>query len=274
MHDAQMLGGGTVRLERADGIATVTLNRPEVLNAIDGPMWSGLLDAFRAVTEEPADRCVVIRGEGRGFCAGADLSGAAAGEGAAGTDRPEIDHMRRIAEVCLALHECPKPVVARVHGIAAGAGCNLALGADLVIAGSEARFCQIFSRRGLSIDFGGSWLLPRLVGLHKAKELTLLGEMVDAAEAHRIGLVNRLVDTSAGPDALDDEVAAVARRLADGPPIALAASKRLLNAGLSSSMAQALEAESNVQCVNFRTRDAVEAVTAFLEKREPTFQGR
>jgi 2-(1,2-epoxy-1,2-dihydrophenyl)acetyl-CoA isomerase len=274
MSDTLTLGEGTVRLHRADGIATITLDRPDVLNAIDHRMWGGLLEAFRTVTDEPRDRCVVLRGEGRAFCAGADLADAASGEGAAGVGRSTIDHMRKIAEVCLAVHECPKPVVARVHGIAAGAGCNLALGADLVVAGSGARFCEIFVRRGLSIDFGGSWLLPRLVGLHKAKELTLLGEMVDAAEAHRIGLVSRLVDTTDGLDALDAEVADVAGRLAAGPPIAMAASKRLLNAGLTSSMTQALEAESNIQCVNFGTEDAVEAVSAFLEKREASFRGR
>ena len=270
MTDTLALGEGTVLLDRADGIATITLNRPDVLNSIDQDMWGGLLEAFRSVTDEPADRCIVLRGTGRAFCSGADLSDAVQGRGAAGTNRSLMENMRKIAEVCLALHELPKPVVAAVHGVAAGAGCNLALGADLVIAGPDARFCEIFSRRGLSIDFGGSWLLPRLVGLHKAKELTLLGEMVDASEAHRIGLVNRLTDA----DGFEPEVADVARRLADGPPIALAASKRLLNQGLTSSMSQALEAESNVQSVNFGTKDVAEAVAAFLDKREARFQGR
>ncbi len=270
MTDTLILGEGTVLLDRSAGIATITLNRPDVLNSINFEMWHGLLDAFRAVTDDPADRCVVVRGTGRAFCSGADLSDAAEDRGAAGVGRTHIDNMRKIAEVALALHELPKPVVSAVHGIAAGAGLNLALGADIIVASTEARFCQIFARRGLSIDFGGSWLLPRLVGLHKAKELTLLGEMVDAEEAHRIGLVNRL----AAADDFEEVVGDVARRLADGPPIALAASKRLLNAGLSSSMAEALEAESFVQCVNFGTRDAVEAVMAFLEKRPATFEGR
>ena len=165
-------------LDRSAGIATITLNRPDVLNSINFEMWHGLLDVFRAVTDDPADRCVVVRGTGRAFCSGADLSDAAEDRGAAGVGRTHIDNMRKIAEVALALHELPKPVVSAVHGIAAGAGLNLALGADIIVASTEARFCQIFARRGLSIDFGGSWLLPRLVGLHKAKELTLLGEMV------------------------------------------------------------------------------------------------
>lgn len=264
------LGAGTVLLERDDGVATLTLQRPDVLNAIDADMWQGLLDAFRTVAADPGDRCLVLRGAGRAFCSGADLASAATGRGAAGQGRTEIDNMRRIAEVCLALHELPTPVVARVHGIAAGAGCNLALAADIVVAGRAARFSEIFSRRGLSVDFGGSWLLPRLVGMHRAKELVLLGDVIDAAEADRIGLVNRVVDD----EDLDATVADIARRLADGPPIALAASKRLLNAGPASSLAQALEAETFVQCTNFGTADTREAITAFLEKRPPRFQGR
>jgi 2-(1,2-epoxy-1,2-dihydrophenyl)acetyl-CoA isomerase len=264
------LGEGTVLLERADGVATLTLDRPDVLNAVDGHMWQGLLAAFRMVADEPADRCLVLQGRGRAFCSGADLAAAATGFGAAGQGRSDVDNMRKIAEVCLALHELPTPTVARVHGIAAGAGCNLALAADIVVAGTSARFCEIFARRGLSVDFGGSWLLPRLVGIHRAKELVLLGDMIDSAEADRIGLVNRVV----ADDELDGEVARIARRLADGPPIALAASKRLLNQGLTVSLAQALEAETNVQVANFGTADTREAVLAFLEKRDPRFEGR
>ncbi|MFZ4516811.1 MAG: enoyl-CoA hydratase/isomerase family protein [Microthrixaceae bacterium] len=271
MTETLTLGEGTVRLERADGIATITLDRPEVLNAINAEMWHGLLSAFRLVADEPEDRCVVLTGSGRAFCSGADLSDAAGGKGAAGMGRSNMDNMRKIAEVCLAVHECPTPVVARVQGIAAGAGCNLALAADIVLAGPDARFSEIFARRGLSVDFGGSWLLPRLVGLQRAKELVLLAEVIDAAEAHRMGLVNRV---AADLDGLDEEVRSVARRLADGPPIALAASKRLLQSGWGSSLSEALEAESNAQCVNFSTKDTVEAVSAFLEKREPRFTGR
>jgi enoyl-CoA hydratase/carnithine racemase len=267
MSDPLGLGEGTVLLERDAGIATITLNRPDVLNAIDHDMWQGLLAAFRAVRDDPSDRCVVLRGSGRGFCAGADLT---APVGAAGPGRTPVDDMRRIAEVCLAVHELPTPVVARVHGVAAGAGCNLALAADIVIAGTEARFSQIFAKRGLSIDFGGSWLLPRLVGMHRAKELALLADVIDAAEADRIGLVNRVVPA----DELDDAVGDIARRIADGPPIALAATKRLLNAGPNVSLAEALEAETFVQCHNFHTRDTAEAVRAFIEKRDPTFEGR
>jgi len=264
------LGGGAVLLERSDGVATVTLNRPDVLNAIDHHMWNGLLEAFRSVADAPGDRCVVLRGAGRAFCSGADLSDAAAGVGAAGAGRSDIDNMRRIADVCLAVHECPTPVIARVHGAAVGAGWNLALAADLVVASDDARFSQIFVRRGLSVDFGGSWVLPRLVGMQRAKELVLLGDMIDADEARQFGLVNRVVPAAE----LDATVADLAGRIAAGPPIAIAASKRLLNAGAQSSLDVALEAESNVQCLNFTTSDTVEAVRAFLERREPRFTGR
>ena len=178
--------------------------------------------------------------------------------------------MEEVNDVCLALHALPQPTIARVNGVAAGAGANLALGCDLVIASDTARFSQIFAKRGLSVDFGGSWLLPRLVGLHKALELMLLADMVDAAEALRIGLVNRVVPLAE----LDDAVDAWADRLVDSPPIALASIKRLVRFGAHSSLAEALAAEGVAKTVNFSTTDTIEAFAAFLEKREPTFRGR
>jgi 2-(1,2-epoxy-1,2-dihydrophenyl)acetyl-CoA isomerase len=170
----------------------------------------------------------------------------------------------------LALHRLPKPTIAKVDGIAAGAGCNMALGCDLIVASEEARFSEIFARRGLSIDFGGSWLLPRLVGLHRAKELALLADIISAKEALELGLVNRVVP---GVD-LDGFVDAWARQLAAGPPIALAMTKSLLNQSFEVSMAHALEEEGRSQVVNFSTADTAEALAAFMEKREPRFQGR
>jgi 2-(1,2-epoxy-1,2-dihydrophenyl)acetyl-CoA isomerase len=157
-----------------------------------------------------------------------------------------------------------------VNGVAAGAGCNLALGCDLVIASDRARFSEIFSKRGLSVDFGGSWLLPRLVGMHKAKELVFLAEIIDAAEADRIGLVNRVVPH----DELDATVREIAGRLAALPPVQLSVSKRLLNQSLSVSMADALEFEDVAQVLNFQSADTAEAVAAFVEKRPPKFTGR
>ncbi|MGA0174930.1 MAG: enoyl-CoA hydratase-related protein, partial [Phycisphaerales bacterium] len=160
--------------------------------------------------------------------------------------------------------------VAKVRGVAAGAGLNMALACDMVIAAEGARFSEIFARRGLVVDFGGSWLLPRLVGMHRAKELVLLADIIDAAEADRIGLVNRVV-----PEAeLDAVVASIAARLAAGPPIALAMSKRLLNNSFDVTLEQALDDEGLAQTVTFSTEDVAEAMGAFIDKRDPVFRGR
>ncbi|MCB0970048.1 MAG: enoyl-CoA hydratase/isomerase family protein [Acidimicrobiales bacterium] len=251
-----------VRLAVADGIATVTLANPRRKNAITASMWSEIEVAFRwlAVAEEV--RAVVVTGDGDEFCSGADLSSV--------PDQHWLGWMRHIADACLAVAEVPTPTIARVDGIAAGAGLNLALACDLVVASDRARFSEIFARRGLSIDFGGSWTLPRRVGLHKAKELALLADIIDAAEAARIGLVNRVVPVAE----LDAAVADWARRLAAGPPIALAQTKALLDQSSTSTLAQSLAAEGAAQAVNFGTDDTGEAIAAFLGKREPRYTGR
>ena len=202
---------------------------------------------------------LVLTGAGGDFCSGADVSGHGRGGEAHG-----LASMRHIGDVATALHRLPQPTIAKVRGIAAGAGMNMALLCDLVVAGDTARFSEIFARRGLTIDFGGSWVLPRRVGLHRAKELTLLADIIDAAEADRIGLVNRVV-----PDAeLDAFVDDWAARLAAGPPIALAQAKRLLNNAVDSTLEQALDDEGAAQTVNFATADTAEAVRAFLDKRD------
>src|SRR6202011_1940849 len=154
-------------------------------------------------------------------------------------------------------------------GVAAGAGCNMALGCDLIVASDEARFSEIFARRGLSIDFGGSWLLPRLVGLHKAKELALLADIISAKEAAEMGIVNRVVL----PKELDGFVAGCAQRLAAGPPVALSMTKTMLNNSFSVSFDQAVEDEARAQTVNLGTDDAAEAMEASTQRREPRFQG-
>ena len=174
------------------------------------------------------------------------------------------------AAAALRLHELNKPTIAAVNGIAVGAGCNLALSCDIVLASERARFSQIFVQRGISVDFGGSWLLPRLVGLHKAKELALLGEIIDAQAAERVGIVNRVVPA----DELRSEAAEMAGRLAALPPMALSVTKQLLNQSSGMSMAQALDTEVLSQTLLIRSRDAQEAVTAFLEKREGHYIGR
>jgi enoyl-CoA hydratase/carnithine racemase len=253
----------TLVVERAEHVVTVAMNRPERKNAITGQMSAELLAMFTEVAANPDDRVLVLTGAGGEFSSGADLSNSPVGA-------DPLTAMRAVGDLVLALHRLAKPTIARVDGVAAGLGCNLALGCDLIVASERARFSQIFARRGLSLDGGGSWLLPRLVGLHKAKELALLADIIDAAEASRIGLVNRVVSV----EELDKVVADLAGRLAAGPPIALSMTKTMLNNSHAVSMAQAVEDEARCQVVNAKTADAIEAMTAFMEKREPNFTGR
>ena len=206
------------------------------------------------------------QGAGGAFCSGADLSRRPDGP----RPRHQWHNMRNVGSVALALARVPQPVIAKVGGVAVGAGCNLALGCDLVVASDEARFAEIFAKRGLSIDFGGSFLLPRIVGMHKAKELAFFADIISAKEAEGIGLVNRVVAAAQ----LDDVVEDWARRLAAGPPIALAQTKRLLTNSFEVTLEQALEDEGWAQTVNGATADTAEAMAAFLEKREPRFSGR
>ena len=256
----------TIEVDRHDGIVTITLNRPTKKNAATVQLWTELLETLRDVARRPEDRVVVITGAGGEFCAGADLWEAPSD----GPPRHGLSSMRHISDVALTLHRLPQPTIAKVRGVAVGAGCNLAFGCDLVVAGDTARFSEIFSRRGLSLDFGGSWVLPRRVGLHVAKEIAFFGDILSATEAREFGLVNRVV-----PDGeLDAFVDGWVERLLASPPIALAQTKRLLNNSFAVSMEQALDDEGAAQTVNFGTRDTVEAISAFAEKRAPSFQGR
>ncbi|PAK24543.1 enoyl-CoA hydratase [Streptomyces sp. alain-838] len=246
-----------------DGVRTLTLNRPHRKNAITRELWLALRDEFTAVAGDPGVRAVVLTGAGRAFCSGADLSAVAA-------DIHPLDRLRPLTDVALLLHELPVPTVAKVTGVAVGAGWNLALGCDLVVATPEARFSQIFTRRGLSPDCGGSWLLPKLAGLQQAKRLALLGDFVDAEEARSLNLVTWVVP-AAEIDGFTDRLA---DRLAAGPPKALAQAKALLNEGTDRTLRDALASEARAQATNLATADAPEAYAAFLEKREPRFTGR
>ncbi|MGH9029425.1 MAG: enoyl-CoA hydratase [Acidimicrobiales bacterium] len=258
----------TILVKRDEGVVSVTLNRPERKNAANGLMWKELNEVFTEVAHGRDDRVLVITGAGGAFCSGADIADPS---GVSGDPQdPHLVRMRFLGEVMLALHEVPKPTVAKVRGIAAGAGLSLALGCDLVVASDNARFSEIFAKRGLSVDGGSSWLLPRLIGLHKAKELAYFADIVSAREAESLGLVNRVVPD----DELDSFVDDWARRLAQGPPVAVSMTKKLLNDGLNLTMAQALENEARSQTVNFFTEDTAEAMRAFAEKREPRFKGR
>lgn len=252
-----------LRVERSDGVVTFTLDRPERKNALGPDDWRALAAACAEVAARSEDRVVVVTGAGNDFCAGADL-------GALPDGRPLVETMRDVAEAARALRALPKPTIARVDGVAVGAGCNLALCCDLVAASDRARFAEIFPRRGLSVDFGGSWLLPRLVGLQRAKQLVLLGDIVDAPTAASYGLVTEVV----AAEQLDRLVTAWATRLASGPPVALALSKELLDAAWGSSFEQALAAEGHAQAVSVATEDAREGFAAFRERREPVFKGR
>ena len=254
----------TLIVERDGGVVTVTLNRPEKKNAANGRMWDELRSTFDEVADTAEDRVLVVTGAPGAFCSGADLTDAGR------ATRSGLARMRHIGDAALALHRLAKPTIAKVNGVAAGAGANLALGCDLIVASTEARFSEIFARRGMSVDFGGTWVLPRLIGLHRAKELAFFADVIGADEAERIGLVNRVVPA----DELDAFVDDWARRLAAGPPAALSLTKTMLNHSFMVSMDQALEDEARSQNVNFGTEDFREAISALLEKRDPSFTGR
>ncbi len=258
----------TLIVDRTGGVVTVTMNRPTRKNAANGTMWTELRAVFDDAAADREQRVLVLTGAGDAFCSGADLGD---GNNVAGrSGDPYLVQMRALADVALRLHRMPKPTIAKVGGVAAGAGMSLALGCDLVVASDTARFSQIFSRRGLSVDFGSSWLLPRFVGLHRAKELAFFADIITADQAAEFGLVNRVVPA----DELDEFVDEWARRLAAGPPLALSMTKSMLNNAMAVSMDQALEDEARAQAANFGSADTMEALAAFLQKREPRFEGR
>lgn len=259
----------TLLVERAAGVVTVTLNRPHRKNAVPATMWDDIAVTFREIAQRADDRVIVLTGAEGDFCSGADLAGDGE-QPPEGQNSHQLAAMRRVGLACQAIANLPQPTIAQVSGVAVGAGMNIALACDLVVADSTARFAEIFAKRGLSIDFGGSWFLPRRIGLHRAKELALFADLIDATEAERIGLVNRVVE----PDQLGTFVHDWAARLAAGPPIALAQTKRLLNDSFEATLPQALENEGAAQTVNFGTNDTREAVAAFVERRDPVFEGR
>ena len=256
----------TLQVERDGGIVTVTLNKPEKKNAVDPTQWAEMAVIWDEIARNPRrDRAVIVTGAGGDFCSGADLWLAP------GEEPPhQMTAMRSVAKAIQGLHDLPQPTIAKVPGVAAGAGCSLALGCDLIVAGESARFSMIFAKRGLALDGGASWLLPRMLPLHKAKELAFFAEMLSAEQADDFGLVNHVV-----PDGeLDAFVADWATRLAAGPPIALGLTKRLLDDSHSRTLQEALEAEGMAQSITLQSKDTQDAFAAFVEKRDPDFQGR
>ena len=259
-----------IRAERDGHIATVTIDRPDTKNACTGDMWVAIGAAFREVAYSGA-RVVILTGAGGNFCAGADLSGGADnGSGSAASPAHNLYGMRVLGDSVLAVHGCPLPVVAKVDGVCVGAGLGLALAADMIWCAETARFSAIFAKRGLSLDFGSSWLLRQRIGLHKAKELAFTGKMVSGSEALALGLVNAAVPAGE----LDAAAQEIAATIAAGPPIALSMTKRELDNASTSSLAQALEVEALAQSVNVHTEDLREALMAFVERRPPDFTGR
>jgi enoyl-CoA hydratase/carnithine racemase len=252
------------------GVATITLSRPDVLNALTFEVYRELTDLFHRLRSEPGVRSVVLTGQGRAFCSGGDVN-EIIGE-LLKHDGPQLLAFTRMTgELIANIRKLRKPVVAAVNGTAAGAGAVIALACDLRVMSSAAKFAFLFVRVGLAgADMGAAYLLPRVVGLGRATEILMLGDPVPAETCERIGLANRVV----APDQVLAEATALAERLARGPTFAHGMTKELLNQELHMSLDQAIEAEAQGQQICMQTKDFHEAFHAFVEKREPRFEGR
>ncbi|HOS98539.1 MAG TPA: enoyl-CoA hydratase [Deltaproteobacteria bacterium] len=258
-----------VILDIQDHVALITLNRPERMNAFGGRMRQEIVETLETVASDRDVRCVVITGAGRAFCTGGDVNEFASGDVQA-LAKTVSSERHAMCRAVLAVNAMEKPVIAAVNGVAAGGGCNLALACDVRIASDKARFSQIFTRRGVHPDWGGIYFLPRLVGYAKACELIFTAEIIDAAEALRIGLVNSVVPH----DELRGAAMAMAGRMAGNAPIPIAFAKRGLQNFQKWDLPQALDYEAYVLEVTMKSEDIIEGFTAFLEKREPVFRGR
>jgi len=267
---------GTVLYEVVDGVATVTLNRPDRMNTMGDDLNERALEALQRAADDSDVRVVVLTGAGRAFCAGGDLGamserrGGADRAGAGGGTQARVEWLRRMVRSSQLLHEMPKVTIAAINGACAGAGFSWACACDLRYAAASAKFNVAFRNAGLSGDFGGTWTLPRIVGPAKARELYLLSPRFDAAEAERIGLVSKTL-----PDAeLMEHVRSVARDLVAAPPIALRNIKQNLNDAMRLGFSEALDREAERHIAGTLTEDHLEAATAFLEKRPPVFKNR
>jgi 2-(1,2-epoxy-1,2-dihydrophenyl)acetyl-CoA isomerase len=254
-----------LRIETADGVATVTLDRPDALNALTVPLKEGLVEAFRAFASDESVRAVVLTGAGRAFCAGQDLH-----ERLQPDALPLADEIRaRYNPLIRAMRALPKPIIAAVNGVAAGAGASLAFACDIRIAAEDASFMLAFGRVGLIPDSGVTWLLPRLIGGAKAAELALTTDPLSAADAERFGLVARVVPA----DELLPQAEALAKRLAAAAPVALALTKDALDRSWTSTFEEQLELEADLQGHAGSTADHAEGIAAFIERRRAVFRG-
>lgn len=250
-------------------VAWVTMNRPEQRNAVNAEMRDELIGVLTDARTNAGIRALVLTATGKGFCTGADLSGSR-GQGPTGPGAGRELMKGSSQRLIRALWDLEKPVVAAVNGVAAGLGSHLAFASDFVIASAEARFIEVFVRRGIAVDAGGAFLLPRLVGLQKAKQMVFFGDDMSAEEGERWGLVSKVV----APDQLEATARDWAERLAKGPTFAIGMSKRLLNRSLESSFETALEEEAMAQMLVTQSEDTREGMTAFMERRQPAFKGR
>lgn len=266
-----MPSSATVTTQTTDWITTVTLRRPDALNALDEAMTLELVATLEQLEHDDATRVIVLTGEGRGFCAGADVRSMAEAAGADPTAAQMRQVMRRAsARLARTLHQTEKPIVAAVNGAAAGAGAAIAVSADVTIMADDAELAFLFVERGLVPDYGSTWFLPRLVGLRTARRLCLFGDRLRADEALRLGLIDGVV---AAGDLLD-EAYGVAQRLASGAGVALRLTKRLLAESFETDHAAAVDREFTAQALCFASDDALEGMTAFLQKRPAEFTWR
>ena len=264
-----MVGGGIVSamfVVTDDGaIRTLTIDNPSRRNAIPADQWGALADALHAFDASDA-RVLIITGSGEDFCSGLDVGSSTSVGGVSSW----YESMAAIGRAARALHATSKPTIAAVDGVGAGAGMNLALGCDILLATDRARFTEVFVKRGLTIDFGGSWLLPRRVGIARAKELALTGRIISAAEALEYGIATRVVPS----EELSAEALALASDLAAGAPLAQRFVKAGLDRSFEMSFDEALAYEAQAQAILLTSEDAVEGMISFLEKRPPDFKGR
>src|SRR6266704_504865 len=256
-------------ISQDNSVLTITMHRPEVLNAFNDTMLGELNEAIEAAAQDDTVRCIVITGAGRGFGSGQDLKALAAVRSTTETGKVS-EHLQKYHRLINAIRHMPKPVIAAVHGVAAGISCNLALACDMRIAADDARFIEAFARIGLVPDGGGGYFLPRLVGLAKAMEMSMLADEVRGPEAERIGLVNKCVPLAE----FEATTMALAQRLARGPTRTYALIKQLIYTSVDSDLETTLELEGELQDQAFETADHREGVTAFLEKRAAQFSGK